>query len=191
MRVSSFWRRIILQLRASYYSARRTFGSVIIQDNFGIKMRLYPFDTTPIKKLLTRENFKDEFSKYDRYAQGVVIDAGANIGITAVYLSRRAKKVYAFEPVPQTFALLQETLRLNTRANITPVQLALGDFSGTLEMHIFPQDKSGWNSIYIPRTDESEPILTQQVPITTLDAFAEAHHLARIGFLKIDVRRMN
>jgi predicted RNA methylase len=79
-----------------------------------------------IKKLLTRENYKYEFSMYDRHAKGkVVVDAGANIGIHSMYLSRFAKTIYAFEPIPQTFAWLKETIHLNARTNIVPVNSAL------------------------------------------------------------------
>ncbi len=180
--------RFILQIKAWYYSIRRRIGPVTIRDNFGIKMRLYPFDHLPIKKLLTRENYKYEFSMYDRYAPGkVVIDAGANIGVHSVYLSHLATTVYAFEPVPRTFAWLQETIRLNDRANIVPVNSALGDAAGTVEMQIFVPGLSGWNSIHIPTTEEAKPVTTQIVPITTLDVFAKENNLERIGFMKIDV----
>ncbi len=155
-------------------------------------MRLYPFDMIPIKKLLTRENYKYEFSMYDRYANGkVVIDAGANIGIHAVYLSRLAKTVYAFEPVLQTFEWLQETTNLNKRTNIVPVNSALGDTVSTAQMHIFIPGKSVWNSIHIPTMPTTEegakPVSTQMVHITTLDAFAKYNNLDNIGFIKIDV----
>lgn len=187
MDTGALYRRGVLHAKALYFDARRKLSPVVVRDNFGILTRLYPFDTTPIKKLLTRENFKHEFSMYDRYAHGIVIDAGANLGITAVYLSRLAEKVYAFEPVPQTYSFLQETIRLNGRKNIEPVPSALGNTAGVLEMQIFPPDKSGWNSAFVPHTDESHPVATQKVPLIRLDEFVKERSIDRIGFLKIDV----
>jgi FkbM family methyltransferase len=187
MKAPPLYRRGILHAKAVYFDTRRKFAPVIIRDNFGIKVRLYPFDTLPIKKLLTRENFKYEFSMYEKYAHGTVVDAGANLGITAVYLSRLAEKVYAFEPVPQTYSFLQETIQLNDRKNIEAIPSALGNMAGTLEMQIFPSDKSGWNSAFVPRTEESHPVSTKKVPIVRLDEFARERHIDRIGFLKIDV----
>jgi len=175
--------RIIRHLKSEYYQFLRLFTEPVVTDEFGIKTRMRSFDTTTMKKTLTRENFKEEFARYDQYAHGVVVDAGANVGITAVYLARHADKVYAFEPVPQTFKALQETIALNKSTNIEPVNSALGETKGELEMQIFPEDKSGWNSAYVPRTDESAPVNTTKVPMITLDDFG----LERIGFMKIDV----
>lgn len=182
------YNRFILQIKAFYYSIRRRLGPVVVRDDFGIKVRLYPFDRNPIKKILTRENFRDEFSMYDRYAKGkVVVDVGANVGIHSVYLSHLAKAVYAFEPVPQTFDFLKETISLNRCTNITAINSALGDTIGTIQMQIFTPELSGWNSIHMPATEEAKPISTQVVPITTLDLLAEEYHLDDIGFIKIDV----
>ena len=187
MKAGSLYRRGILHAKALYFDTRRKFSPMIVRDNFGIKVRVYPFDTTPIKKLLTRENFKHEFSMYDKYAHGIVVDAGANIGVISVYLSRSAEKVYAFEPVPQTYSFLQETIQLNDRKNIEAIPSALGSKPGAMEMQIFPPDKSGWNSAFVPHTDESRPVSTQKVPVVRLDEFARERNIDRIGFLKIDV----
>ncbi|HQT94595.1 MAG: hypothetical protein B7Z68_02705 [Acidobacteria bacterium 21-70-11] len=67
-------------------------------------------------------------------AVGVVLDIGANIGVSALYLSVvfPSAKIYAFEPVPENFAILRQ----NTEAvgRITAVMTALGavDKSGPM-----------------------------------------------------------
>ena len=67
----------------------------------------------------------------------VVLDAGANIGCFSVLASRRARKVLAVEPNPDTFKLLVQNLRVNHASNVTPFNLALSDKEGIafLEKH--------------------------------------------------------
>jgi len=50
-----------------------------------------------------------------------VIDVGAHIGLIAVILGKKVQaegKVYAFEPTPVTFKLLEKTIRINHLENI-------------------------------------------------------------------------
>jgi FkbM family methyltransferase len=179
--------KIVLQIKALYYSLLRLFGSFILIDNFGITMRVYPFDKTPIKKLLTRENYKEEFAVYNQYARGTVIDVGGHIGLHAVYLSRVAERVFTFEPVPQNFTKLQETLQLNHTRNVVPINAAAGEAPGRATMQLFSDSMSAWHSFYIPHTDAARPIATQEVEVSTLDALAEKFDLNFIEFVKIDV----
>ncbi|HYF10458.1 MAG TPA: FkbM family methyltransferase [Candidatus Paceibacterota bacterium] len=179
---------IALQFKALYYPLRRLLGPVVVTDDFGIKVKWYPHDKIPIKKLITRENYKYEFSQYDKYAKGVVVDVGANIGIHAVYLSRLATKVHAFEPVGSTFSYLLETVALNgAQEKIETHRLGLGESAGELEMQIFSLEHSSWNSAYVPKNQQISPVGVERVPVTTLDDFAEDKQLQKIDFVKIDV----
>jgi FkbM family methyltransferase len=58
----------------------------------------------------------------------VVFDIGSNVGNHAIYwgVHRRARRVYAFEPVPATFQILRKNIELNRlQGTIIPVNLAL------------------------------------------------------------------
>lgn len=180
-------RRIVLQMKALLYALLHTSGPVIVKDNFGMKMWWYLFDTTPVKKLITRENFKEEFAVYNKYAKGVVFDIGAHAGMHAIYLSRLASNVYTFEPVPQTFKWLKQNIEVNKCHNIVAINSAVGDEVGTVQMQIFSPEMSGWNSIHIPDTNEAKPVTTTEVAITTLDSYTQQNNIDRIDFLKIDV----
>jgi FkbM family methyltransferase len=59
----------------------------------------------------------------------IVLDIGANIGVTAVIFAARAKQVHAFEPSPRALRLL----RLNAGPNVTVHPVALSDKAGTVE----------------------------------------------------------
>jgi len=60
----------------------------------------------------------------------IVVDVGTNIGTVAIPLSRAAKgnvTVLAFEPFPQTWALLRENIERNRAFNVIPMPVAVGD----------------------------------------------------------------
>ena len=60
--------------------------------------------------------------EYDRYIDkirdnAIVIDIGAHIGVFSIYAQRLAKNVtvYSYEPFDESFRLLQENIRINTK----------------------------------------------------------------------------
>jgi len=64
----------------------------------------------------------------------VVLDVGANVGLTTLVASRAVGergKVYAFEPHPAVFAYLEDNLALNGAGNVVAENVALGDREGT------------------------------------------------------------
>lgn len=58
-----------------------------------------------------------------------VVDAGANIGLFSIWACKLgARRVYAFEPVKETFEQLEENIKLNNMTNkITAENVALGE----------------------------------------------------------------
>jgi FkbM family methyltransferase len=67
-------------------------------------------------------------------ATTTVIDAGAQHGEFAILCALRgAPRVEAFEPLPETAALLRENLRLNGCDRVQVHEVALGDRTGELE----------------------------------------------------------
>ena len=59
----------------------------------------------------------------------IVMDIGANIGAYAVFASRAAKHVYAFEPEASNFEQLSQNIR--HKKNITALRLAVAGSAGT------------------------------------------------------------
>ena len=119
-----------------------------------------------------------------------VVDGGAHIGYLTLLASRcvgPSGEVHAFEPVPRTFAALQENTRLNGAANVRLNRVALAARAGQLELEV-PIDPDGegllaWGatSVHLRRG----PI--ERAPAQTLDAYARAHGLERIALLKLDL----
>jgi FkbM family methyltransferase len=72
---------------------------------------------------------------YNNYQIENIIDIGANIGYHSLYFSKHVKnKVYAFEPHPQVFNVLENNIKLNNIENINIINKCVGDKDGTVFM---------------------------------------------------------
>lgn len=102
----------------------------------GIELHYRPgtSDQGLIYEILLRPGAKADYWLPEYIDAKAVLDIGANTGIASVFLSRRFPnaRIYAFEPVPQNFALL--TRNVATLGNVTGVQKALGKADGSFEM---------------------------------------------------------
>lgn len=109
----------------------------------------------------------------------VILDVGANIGVTAVtaYRAAEARRYIAVEPSPRAFACLQRTGEANYIAGFTPVQCALGAEPGVIGLH-----ERGYLAGSF--TDEDAPLLVTR---STVDLLAEDLALDALDLIKIDV----
>ncbi len=66
-----------------------------------------------------------------------IVDAGANIGMATLYFSHRhpGSRIWAFEPDPRAFQLLQRNVSRNRLENVTLFNAALADRDGTLPFY--------------------------------------------------------
>jgi FkbM family methyltransferase len=95
-------------------------------------------DTELIYKILLRAGLKGEYAIAPDIRARIgevrtVLDIGANIGVSSVYLSTVFPKarVFAFEPSPDNLDLLRRNTEKLARVQVVPV--ALGERDGTLE----------------------------------------------------------
>jgi FkbM family methyltransferase len=111
----------------------------------------------------------------------VVLDIGANVGLVSLLAAKkvgRIGRVYAFEPVPDIFARLQENIALNSFNNIEPVPLALSSQKGTAMISV----AGGASSLFRRVSDEFV-----EVPTERLDDFVEREGIERVDAIKLDV----
>lgn len=111
----------------------------------------------------------------------VVLDVGANDGRTILRLERHlpAPRIYAFEPVASTLAILKE--RTSHLPNVRHFPLALGAEPGKQTMYI--NESAAVNSLH---PDWGSCSGTETIEMTTLDLFVGEQNLDRIALLKID-----
>lgn len=115
----------------------------------------------------------------------VAFDVGANVGEwagAALGLSPKLQ-IHCFEPSPAAFARLREELGgFDVHLN----NMGVGERCGIVDLFIYG-DSAEVNSIYRRRGADLQPLRTEKVAITTLDAYAKARQLERIDYVKVDV----
>jgi FkbM family methyltransferase len=100
------------------------------------------------------ENFVTEDS--------TVVDVGAHIGTFAIPASKKAKRVYAFEPVIETFQRLTDHILINNSTNIIPFNFALGDMQTSAELDYMPLFNTGAAKLTISRGSLTIPNLGEE-----------------------------
>lgn len=112
-----------------------------------------------------------------------VVDIGAHIGYYTLQFARAVGSVgmvYAFEPAPKTFALLQRNLRENNLDGVVKLfNVALSDHEGVAELFINEYNK-GNNRLYQSGNMRSVPIRLKR-----LDDVIPAN--VRVDFIKMDI----
>ena len=151
----------------------------------------------PILKGCTEEELYRLFYKYifvyDQYSIAgaveakpgqTVVDAGAFIGDTACYFSRKVGgggKVYAFEASPVTAEIARENMRLNGCDNVDIVPFALFDRKTTLYL----DENSGSTSASTTREKEDGRKLAA-IEAIRLDDFVQERGI-QVDFIKADI----
>lgn len=110
-----------------------------------------------------------------------VVDIGANIGVFSVYAAKKATqgKIYAYEPLPENFKLLNHNIKLNSLSNVTPLNLAV---SGSKDREkIYLTDSSISSSLFGQRGQQFHPVKS----VGLKDVFEDSG-LREINFLKMD-----
>lgn len=106
--------------------------------------------------------------------RSIVVDIGAHIGTFAIPIAAVVGKVIAFEPSPETFALLSR----NAKENNVPLQLvnkALGSEKGSGTLVVRNTSNAGANTF----------MSGGNIPVATLD-----NEVSHADFIKMDVEGM-
>jgi FkbM family methyltransferase len=127
----------------------------------------------------------------DLVGDGNVLDIGANIGYTAAVLARASRpgsKVFAFEPEPFNFDMLQRTARqANFEGKIVPMRCAVGAENGTIDLWINLGHHAD-HRIITDRFHSEHPGSTGiSTELISIDSFLESHR-EKVSFVKIDVQ---
>jgi len=141
----------------------------------GLTYYLDPLDSLALSYLTYEPEITELIDKYVT-SGSIVVDVGANIGYHTVFASKRAKKVVAFEPEPNNYALLKKNIEANSCENVTAVNSGLSEAAGTANLHLC---ESNTGSHSMVSDGKAVPI-----SLTTLDDYL---HGERVDFIKMDI----
>jgi FkbM family methyltransferase len=99
----------------------------------GFSLLLDPLDSLELSIFRAYEPFETSLLSAEIRLGMTIVDVGANIGYYTLLFSKLtggAGRVYAFEPEPQNFSLLQQNLTRNARTNVVALDRALSDRAG-------------------------------------------------------------
>jgi FkbM family methyltransferase len=115
----------------------------------------------------------------------VVVDIGANVGYYTLLggaVVGEKGRIYAFEPDPVGFGILEKNVRLNGLTNVVLEQKAVSSESGSIRLFLADENK-GDHRTY--QTDEERESI--EVGALALDDYFEGYE-GSIDFVKIDTQ---
>lgn len=119
----------------------------------------------------------------------VIVDVGANIGVTVDHFKNYATKVYAIEPSPENFAALKKNKEFNNWDNVVLCNYALADKNGEMEFAQAPNNRTT-NALVDKEVNKAvgpgwyQTRLT--VPTKSIDTFFEENNIDHVDFMKFD-----
>jgi len=111
-----------------------------------------------------------------------IIDIGAGLGDFAAYAAQRSPngRVLAYEPFPESFALLQQNVALNNLSNVEARPYAIAAKPGSLALNIGRGEA-------VQHSTTQAGANTIDVQAITLPQVFDDHGLDRCDFLKMDI----
>ncbi|MCL5875967.1 MAG: FkbM family methyltransferase [Candidatus Dependentiae bacterium] len=116
----------------------------------------------------------------------VVFDIGAQTGcfsLLAKYFPHSTW--YAFEPIQEAVTALQDNLKLNNINNVTALQTAVSDFSGTITLKMPAMNAWGLSTIGANPL-RFDTVSEREVPCIDIDSFVRDNNIKKVDFIKID-----
>lgn len=146
-----------------------------------LALRLGTSDAMTYGEIITRGAYATPFHQPPR----VIVDAGANIGLAAVYFANQfpAARILALEPESSNYALLCR----NTAAypQVVPIQAALWSSTATLDLVDALGQHSGFRT-QTPGVADDRPVIGQVAALDMLRLLAD-YQVAQIDLLKVDI----
>jgi FkbM family methyltransferase len=174
-------RRIALRRRFLRLNRDTGEGGIVLRP--GLRLAVDPRSVEPFEWFCFRSpEMVREFDEFLARSQDLhrFLDVGAFHGLFALaFCQRPGTRAVAVEPSPLAWEVLEENVRRNPGASVTPVRAAMGASPGTLTM------RYSWHHLEASPGDEDAPDAVQ-VPLRTLDGLC-----AELDFhpdsIKVDV----
>ena len=115
-----------------------------------------------------------------------VLDVGANIGWHTIRFARRlpSAKIFAFEPLPTSFAYLQRNIALNNAgAGVAALNYGLSETNGSVHFFIAPKNGTNASLKNVAGSEDAQPVAGLTL---TLDQWVHNYQVTP-DFIKCDV----
>jgi FkbM family methyltransferase len=153
-----------------------------LNDNLFFEIRHYPssdfsvFNTVIIKK---QYDIQLDNPKY-------IIDAGANVGYTALYLTDKfqSSKIISIEPFSENANMIKNHIKLNNLQNIILLEKALWHKEENLNLDFTYRDCREHAVRTIADTNNTNGLVINTI---TLDQIFNTYNINQLDFLKIDI----
>lgn len=172
-------------------SGLKSSAKLFLQKTLGFDTYLYIFSLVAINRV----KYEEEFHHFTGMVgdKGIILDIGANIGITTTLLAKKSKnaKIWAFEPIPENIKTLKRVVNHYKLKNVTIYEAALGEEKGHLKM-VMPiinnVKMQGLSHVLEDNADNiNETGSFYEVPVYKLDDLEELKSGEKITAIKIDV----
>lgn len=149
-----------------------------------VRLRVPSSDVPTFKQVFTDEEYAFAVER----SPTVIVDAGANIGLAAVYFANKYPdaQIIAIEPENGNFEMLKKNVA--PYPNVTPIQAALWNANG--EINLVDPGLGNWGFMtgvqeQLPGTTIGE--VCHAVPSFTVDRVMADHGLQHVSILKMDI----
>jgi FkbM family methyltransferase len=168
-------RGVVMRALCGACGTSNVFSAHIPHTSKNILLRLGTTDVAAFEHVFVHDEYGFTFAR----PPSVIVDAGANVGMSSVYFALRYPdaKIVAIEPEASNFEVLRRNAELFSK--IIPVNAALWSHDGVVQM----QDRGGghWG---MRVTDAQSGAATRS---TTVPALIAQLGIGQIDLLKIDV----
>ena len=139
--------------------------------------------------LSPKQRTRQEFLAISLQAHDIAIDCGANVGKITQFLAQQQATIYAFEPNPYAFQVLQE--KFTDAPNVHCLQQGVLDCNGVLPLYLHKnadRDQIYWSTGSSLLACKSNVTNEHYVAVEIIDlaAFIKSLH-SRVKILKLDV----
>jgi FkbM family methyltransferase len=142
-------------------------------------LRMRTTDASVFEEIILNEEYLVERSLSPK----VIVDAGANIGLTSIYFANKypEARIFSIEPEAGNFRMLVKNAA--PYPQITPIQAALWKDSTPLELSNPGDGNWGFQTRERGNSDST----TVSVPAITIDSLLKQFDLPSIDLLKVDI----
>lgn len=154
----------------------------------------YSFTETKQAPGMIKEIFNDNYTilknKVEFRHGDVILDAGANEGMFSILMAKTfpMTRIIALEPVPDTYSILRQNLRINEIYNVEAYNVGLGAPGQGKATLTVSKDYSGGSTKWC--TFNPEHHRKVDVELISLDTAFERYQIGRCRLMKIDIEGM-